>query len=104
MSTDSLATDASPAKKPWSVCLDDRFGLAHQIRNKQCRLYSLGWVCFIEEENKNTSAGGPGLSATQFCNFKGGNFSFQHNDDPFGEVNDIQLELEHPDFKERENY
>ncbi|XP_045860781.1 probable methyltransferase-like protein 24 isoform X1 [Meles meles] len=42
MSTDSLATDASPAKKPWSVCLDDRFGLAHQIRNKQCRLYSLG--------------------------------------------------------------
>ncbi|KAB1275835.1 Methyltransferase-like protein 24 [Camelus dromedarius] len=42
MSTDSLATDSSPAKKPWSVCLDDRFGLAHQIRNKQCRLYSLG--------------------------------------------------------------
>lgn len=42
MSTDSLATDASPAKKPWSVCLDDRFGLVHQIRNKQCRLYSLG--------------------------------------------------------------
>ncbi|KAM8792288.1 putative methyltransferase-like protein 24 isoform 1-T1 [Rhynchonycteris naso] len=42
MSTDSPATDSSPAKKPWSVCLDDRFGLAHQIRNKQCRLYSLG--------------------------------------------------------------
>uniref|UniRef100_A0A9L0IMQ3 Methyltransferase like 24 n=1 Tax=Equus asinus TaxID=9793 RepID=A0A9L0IMQ3_EQUAS len=42
ISTDSLATDSSPAKKPWSVCLDDRFGLAHQIRNKQCRLYSLG--------------------------------------------------------------
>ncbi|KAM9059667.1 putative methyltransferase-like protein 24 isoform 3-T3 [Megaptera novaeangliae] len=42
MSTDSLATDSSPSKKPWSVCLDDRFGLAHQIRNKQCRLYSLG--------------------------------------------------------------
>ncbi|XP_006839996.1 PREDICTED: methyltransferase-like protein 24 [Chrysochloris asiatica] len=42
MSTDSLATDASSAKKPWSVCLDDRFGLAHQIRSKQCRLYSLG--------------------------------------------------------------
>uniref|UniRef100_A0A384DBN8 Methyltransferase like 24 n=1 Tax=Ursus maritimus TaxID=29073 RepID=A0A384DBN8_URSMA len=42
MSTDSLATDSNPAKKPWSVCLDDRFGLAHQIRNKQCRLYSLG--------------------------------------------------------------
>ncbi|KAF3831832.1 hypothetical protein GH733_000644 [Mirounga leonina] len=42
MSTDSLTTDSSPAKKPWSVCLDDRFGLAHQIRSKQCRLYSLG--------------------------------------------------------------
>ncbi|CAK6446694.1 unnamed protein product [Pipistrellus nathusii] len=42
VSTDSLATDSSSAKKPWSVCLDDRFGLAHQIRNKQCRLYSLG--------------------------------------------------------------
>ncbi|MBV95452.1 Methyltransferase-like protein 24, partial [Eschrichtius robustus] len=42
VSTDSLATDSSPSKKPWSVCLDDRFGLAHQIRNKQCRLYSLG--------------------------------------------------------------
>ncbi|XP_036920935.1 methyltransferase-like protein 24 [Sturnira hondurensis] len=42
MSTDSPAPRASPAKKPWSVCLDDRFGLAHQIRNKQCRLYSLG--------------------------------------------------------------
>ncbi|EPQ18633.1 hypothetical protein D623_10034654 [Myotis brandtii] len=42
MSADSLATDSSSAKQPWSVCLDDRFGLAHQIRNKQCRLYSLG--------------------------------------------------------------
>ncbi|XP_059886084.1 probable methyltransferase-like protein 24 isoform X2 [Delphinus delphis] len=42
VSTDSLATDSSPSKKPWSVCLDDRFGLGHQIRNKQCRLYSLG--------------------------------------------------------------
>uniref|UniRef100_A0A4X1V9S1 D-aspartate oxidase n=1 Tax=Sus scrofa TaxID=9823 RepID=A0A4X1V9S1_PIG len=42
MSTDSLATDSSPTKKPWSVCLDDRFGLAHQIHSKQCRLYSLG--------------------------------------------------------------
>ncbi|XP_070274020.1 probable methyltransferase-like protein 24 isoform X1 [Myotis yumanensis] len=42
VSTDSLATDSSSAKQPWSVCLDDRFGLAHQIRNKQCRLYSLG--------------------------------------------------------------
>ncbi|KAJ1058793.1 hypothetical protein K5549_019501, partial [Capra hircus] len=42
MSTDSLATDSSPTEKPWLVCLDDRFGLVHQIRNKQCRLYSLG--------------------------------------------------------------
>uniref|UniRef100_A0A2K5WLX4 D-aspartate oxidase n=1 Tax=Macaca fascicularis TaxID=9541 RepID=A0A2K5WLX4_MACFA len=42
MNTDSLATDSSPTHKPWSVCLDDRFNLAHQIRNKQCRLYSLG--------------------------------------------------------------
>ncbi|XP_021107192.1 methyltransferase-like protein 24 isoform X2 [Heterocephalus glaber] len=42
MSTDSLATHSSPANKPWLVCLDDRFGLAHQIRSKQCRLYSLG--------------------------------------------------------------
>ncbi|ERE82658.1 putative UPF0624 protein [Cricetulus griseus] len=42
MGTDSLATDSSPATKPWLVCLDDRFGLAHQIRSKQCRLYSLG--------------------------------------------------------------
>nr|XP_002714943.4 probable methyltransferase-like protein 24 isoform X1 [Oryctolagus cuniculus] len=42
MSTFSLATDSSPAKQPWSVCLDDRFGLAQQIHNKQCRLYSLG--------------------------------------------------------------
>ncbi|XP_073933053.1 probable methyltransferase-like protein 24 isoform X2 [Castor canadensis] len=42
VSTDSLSKDSSPAQKPWLVCLDDRFGLAHQIRNKQCRLYSLG--------------------------------------------------------------
>ncbi|XP_051020418.1 probable methyltransferase-like protein 24 [Acomys russatus] len=42
MGTDSSATDSSPSTKPWLVCLDDRFGLAHQIRNKRCRLYSLG--------------------------------------------------------------
>ncbi|XP_034380806.1 putative methyltransferase-like protein 24 isoform X1 [Arvicanthis niloticus] len=42
MGTDSLATDSSPAPKPWLVCLDDRFGLPHQIRSKRCRLYSLG--------------------------------------------------------------
>ncbi|KAM8953393.1 putative methyltransferase-like protein 24 isoform 2-T2 [Pelodytes ibericus] len=28
--------------KPWTVCLDDKFDLPHQIRNKQCRIYSLG--------------------------------------------------------------
>ncbi|XP_042543286.1 methyltransferase-like protein 24 [Dipodomys spectabilis] len=39
---DHMGADSSLAKKPWLVCLDDRFGLAHQIRNKQCRLYSLG--------------------------------------------------------------
>ncbi|XP_051031518.1 probable methyltransferase-like protein 24 [Phodopus roborovskii] len=42
MGTDSLAADSSPATNPWLVCLDDRFGLAHQIRSKRCRLYSLG--------------------------------------------------------------
>ncbi|XP_042324576.1 methyltransferase-like protein 24 isoform X4 [Sceloporus undulatus] len=31
----------NPAR-PWSVCLDDRFNLVHQIKKKQCRLYSLG--------------------------------------------------------------
>ncbi|XP_075453726.1 putative methyltransferase-like protein 24 isoform X2 [Ascaphus truei] len=36
-------TDQSEATaKPWTVCLDDKFNLAHQIRNKQCRVYSLG--------------------------------------------------------------
>ncbi|XP_020656992.3 putative methyltransferase-like protein 24 isoform X1 [Pogona vitticeps] len=28
--------------KPWPVCLDDRFSLVHQIKSKECRLYSLG--------------------------------------------------------------
>ncbi|KAM4695320.1 putative methyltransferase-like protein 24 [Discoglossus pictus] len=28
--------------KPWTICLDDKFNLVHQIRNKQCRVYSLG--------------------------------------------------------------
>ncbi|XP_060609146.2 probable methyltransferase-like protein 24 [Anolis sagrei] len=34
-------TPDNPAR-PWSVCLDDRFNLVHQIQKKQCRLYSLG--------------------------------------------------------------
>ncbi|XP_030055068.1 methyltransferase-like protein 24 [Microcaecilia unicolor] len=29
-------------KKPWTICLDDRFSLARQVRDQQCRLYSLG--------------------------------------------------------------
>ncbi|XP_044305115.1 methyltransferase-like protein 24 [Varanus komodoensis] len=29
-------------KRPWSICLDDRFNLVHQLKSKQCRLYSLG--------------------------------------------------------------
>ncbi|XP_053566827.1 probable methyltransferase-like protein 24 [Bombina bombina] len=28
--------------KPWTICLDNKFNLAQQIRNKQCRVYSLG--------------------------------------------------------------
>ncbi|XP_034964954.1 probable methyltransferase-like protein 24 isoform X1 [Zootoca vivipara] len=30
------------SRRPWSICLDDRFSLVHQIKRKQCRLYSLG--------------------------------------------------------------
>ncbi|XP_053316029.1 probable methyltransferase-like protein 24 [Spea bombifrons] len=28
--------------KPWTLCLDAKFDLSHQIRSKQCRVYSLG--------------------------------------------------------------
>ncbi|NWZ24605.1 MET24 protein, partial [Asarcornis scutulata] len=42
MNLSSLGGDAETTKKPWSVCLDERFGLVHRIRSKQCRLYSLG--------------------------------------------------------------
>uniref|UniRef100_A0A493TLL5 Methyltransferase like 24 n=1 Tax=Anas platyrhynchos platyrhynchos TaxID=8840 RepID=A0A493TLL5_ANAPP len=42
MNLSSLGGDAETTKKPWSVCLDERFGLIHRIRSKQCRLYSLG--------------------------------------------------------------
>ncbi|NXK62142.1 MET24 protein, partial [Sylvietta virens] len=38
----SLKGYSETAKKPWSICLDERFSLIHRIRSKQCRLYSLG--------------------------------------------------------------
>uniref|UniRef100_A0A8C0UQQ5 Methyltransferase like 24 n=1 Tax=Cyanistes caeruleus TaxID=156563 RepID=A0A8C0UQQ5_CYACU len=42
MNLNSLKGYSETAKKPWSICLDERFSLIHRIRNKQCRLYSLG--------------------------------------------------------------
>ncbi|KFP90306.1 Methyltransferase-like 24, partial [Apaloderma vittatum] len=42
MSLNSLRGYSETAKKPWSICLDERFSLIHRIRSKQCRLYSLG--------------------------------------------------------------
>ncbi|KGL77101.1 Methyltransferase-like 24, partial [Tinamus guttatus] len=42
MNLNSLAGRSEAAKKPWSLCLDEQFSLIHRIRNKQCRLYSLG--------------------------------------------------------------
>ncbi|OXB65024.1 hypothetical protein ASZ78_007273, partial [Callipepla squamata] len=38
----SLRGNSEAMKRPWSVCLDERFSLIHRLRNKQCRLYSLG--------------------------------------------------------------
>ncbi|TRZ10762.1 hypothetical protein HGM15179_016345 [Zosterops borbonicus] len=38
----SLKGYSETTKKPWSICLDERFSLIHRIRSKQCRLYSLG--------------------------------------------------------------
>ncbi|XP_025896486.1 methyltransferase-like protein 24, partial [Nothoprocta perdicaria] len=38
----SAAGRAGTAKKPWPLCLDERFSLVHRIRSRQCRLYSLG--------------------------------------------------------------
>ncbi|XP_043860925.1 methyltransferase-like protein 24 isoform X2 [Dromiciops gliroides] len=37
-----LKSDSGSTKKPWPICLDEKFSLAHQIHNKRCRLYSLG--------------------------------------------------------------
>ncbi|CAM2111888.1 unnamed protein product [Caretta caretta] len=42
MNMNSLTDNSETIKKPWSVCLDDRFSLVHRIKSKQCRLYSLG--------------------------------------------------------------
>ncbi|XP_053918373.1 probable methyltransferase-like protein 24 [Cuculus canorus] len=42
MNLNSMRGYSETAKKPWSVCLDERFSLIHRIRSKQCRLYSLG--------------------------------------------------------------
>ncbi|XP_036623804.1 methyltransferase-like protein 24 [Trichosurus vulpecula] len=37
-----LMSDSGSTKKPWPICLDEKFSLAHQIQKKRCRLYSLG--------------------------------------------------------------
>ncbi|NWZ04950.1 MET24 protein, partial [Agelaius phoeniceus] len=42
MNLSSLKGYSETTKKPWSVCLDERFSLIHRIRSKKCRLYSLG--------------------------------------------------------------
>ncbi|XP_014167518.1 methyltransferase-like protein 24 [Geospiza fortis] len=42
MNLNSLKGYSETTKKPWSVCLDERFSLIHRIRSKKCRLYSLG--------------------------------------------------------------
>ncbi|NWY28688.1 MET24 protein, partial [Pheucticus melanocephalus] len=42
MNLNSLKGYSETTKKPWSVCLDERFSLIHRIRSKECRLYSLG--------------------------------------------------------------
>ncbi|NWH58729.1 MET24 protein, partial [Geococcyx californianus] len=42
MNLNSLSGYTETVKKPWSICLDERFSLIHRIRSKQCRLYSLG--------------------------------------------------------------
>ncbi|XP_067402691.1 probable methyltransferase-like protein 24 isoform X2 [Emydura macquarii macquarii] len=42
MNVNSLTDNSETIKKPWSICLDDRFSLVHRIKSKQCRLYSLG--------------------------------------------------------------
>ncbi|NXE20716.1 MET24 protein, partial [Ardeotis kori] len=42
MNLNSLKGYSETTKKPWSICLDEKFSLIHRIRSKQCRLYSLG--------------------------------------------------------------
>lgn len=40
--TNGLTDHYVDTRKPWTVCMDNKFSLAHQIRSKQCRVYSLG--------------------------------------------------------------
>ncbi|XP_075779228.1 putative methyltransferase-like protein 24 isoform X2 [Pelodiscus sinensis] len=42
MNINGLTDNSESIKKPWSICLDDRFNLVHRMKSKQCRLYSLG--------------------------------------------------------------
>nr|XP_056712695.1 probable methyltransferase-like protein 24 [Euleptes europaea] len=42
MNTKDLPETPDSLRRPWSVCLDDRLNLVHQMKSKQCRLYSLG--------------------------------------------------------------
>ncbi|CAH2252173.1 methyltransferase 24 [Pelobates cultripes] len=42
MVNNGLSNQIEDTLKPWTVCLDDKFELSHQIRSKQCRVYSLG--------------------------------------------------------------
>ncbi|XP_075059015.1 putative methyltransferase-like protein 24 isoform X2 [Mixophyes fleayi] len=48
LQTNGLTDQSEDTVKPWTVCLDDKFNLAYQIRNKQCRVYSFG---LGEEDN-----------------------------------------------------
>ncbi|XP_061479587.1 probable methyltransferase-like protein 24 isoform X2 [Rhineura floridana] len=42
ISMNDLPGNPDNPRRPWSICLDDQFSLVHQIKSKQCRLYSLG--------------------------------------------------------------
>lgn len=40
--TNGLTEKSEDSIKPWTICLDPKFSLEYQIKNKQCRVYSLG--------------------------------------------------------------
>ncbi|XP_077343249.1 putative methyltransferase-like protein 24 [Lithobates pipiens] len=40
--TNGLTEKSEDGIKPWTICLDPKFSLSYQIKNKQCRVYSLG--------------------------------------------------------------